>query len=165
MRAQGASRRVGKLKLSKLVQISSPSRSQPTPTLIVYDTILDPHDQLQVSNHLAGVDNPGILADSAGLAVKEQLFGQRNTMALLVDKHRPRSLDTLSYHDDLSERLRSLVCYPKCLYIVSANLNISGPKRGLSSSLGIRSVRRWEEDENSGHSQRALRPGSREDQN
>ncbi|KFY16601.1 hypothetical protein V492_01223 [Pseudogymnoascus sp. VKM F-4246] len=29
-------------------------------------------------------------------------------MALLVDKHRPRSLDTLSYHDDLSERLRSL---------------------------------------------------------
>jgi hypothetical protein len=32
-----------------------------------------------------------------------------NTMALLVDKHRPRSLDQLSYHPDLSERLRSLV--------------------------------------------------------
>lgn len=31
------------------------------------------------------------------------------TMALLVDKHRPRSLDQLSYHKDLSERLRSLV--------------------------------------------------------
>ncbi|KAK5146005.1 putative replication factor C 38K chain [Cryomyces antarcticus] len=29
-------------------------------------------------------------------------------MALLVDKHRPRSLDALSYHQDLSERLRSL---------------------------------------------------------
>lgn len=31
------------------------------------------------------------------------------TMALVVDKHRPRSLDQLTYHDDLSDRLRSLV--------------------------------------------------------
>jgi replication factor C subunit 3/5 len=30
-------------------------------------------------------------------------------MALLVDKHRPRSLDALSYHHELSERLRALV--------------------------------------------------------
>ncbi|KAI4135585.1 MAG: hypothetical protein LQ347_000554 [Umbilicaria vellea] len=29
-------------------------------------------------------------------------------MALLVDKHRPRSLEALSYHQDLSERLKSL---------------------------------------------------------
>ncbi|KAF7887354.1 uncharacterized protein EAE97_004228 [Botrytis byssoidea] len=29
-------------------------------------------------------------------------------MALIVDKHRPRSLDQLTYHDDLSDRLRSL---------------------------------------------------------
>ncbi|KAL8736333.1 MAG: hypothetical protein Q9181_002487 [Wetmoreana brouardii] len=29
-------------------------------------------------------------------------------MALLVDKYRPRSLDTLTYHEDLSQRLRSL---------------------------------------------------------
>ncbi|KAI9739388.1 MAG: Replication factor C (RF-C) subunit [Claussenomyces sp. TS43310] len=29
-------------------------------------------------------------------------------MALFVDKHRPRSLDALTYHQDLSERLRSL---------------------------------------------------------
>ncbi|KAF2839673.1 P-loop containing nucleoside triphosphate hydrolase protein [Patellaria atrata CBS 101060] len=29
-------------------------------------------------------------------------------MALLVDKHRPRNLDALSYHEDLSERLRAL---------------------------------------------------------
>ncbi|KAF1963213.1 P-loop containing nucleoside triphosphate hydrolase protein [Byssothecium circinans] len=29
-------------------------------------------------------------------------------MALLVDKHRPRSLETLSYHHDLSDRLRAL---------------------------------------------------------
>ena len=31
------------------------------------------------------------------------------TMALLVDKLRPRTLDALSYHPDLSDRLRSLV--------------------------------------------------------
>lgn len=30
-------------------------------------------------------------------------------MALLVDKLRPRSLDALSYHPDLSARLKSLV--------------------------------------------------------
>lgn len=30
-------------------------------------------------------------------------------MALLVDKYRPRSLESLSYHDDLSARLKSLV--------------------------------------------------------
>lgn len=30
-------------------------------------------------------------------------------MALLVDKHRPRSLDQLTYHKGLSDRLRSLV--------------------------------------------------------
>lgn len=36
-------------------------------------------------------------------------------MALLVDKHRPRSLETLTYHPDLSDRLRSLV-RPSSLY-------------------------------------------------
>lgn len=30
-------------------------------------------------------------------------------MALIVDKHRPRSLDALTYHSELSDRLRSLV--------------------------------------------------------
>jgi hypothetical protein len=34
-------------------------------------------------------------------------------MALLVDKHRPRSLETLSYHPELSDRLRSLVSFPR----------------------------------------------------
>ena len=29
-------------------------------------------------------------------------------MALIVDKHRPRTLDALTYHEELSERLRSL---------------------------------------------------------
>ncbi|KAK4070055.1 uncharacterized protein Triagg1_6476 [Trichoderma aggressivum f. europaeum] len=31
-----------------------------------------------------------------------------NAMALIVDKHRPRSLEALSYHHELSERLQSL---------------------------------------------------------
>lgn len=34
-------------------------------------------------------------------------------MALLVDKHRPRTLDTLTYHSDLSARLRALVSMHK----------------------------------------------------
>jgi hypothetical protein len=33
-------------------------------------------------------------------------------MALLVDKLRPRTLDALSYHPELSDRLRSLVIKP-----------------------------------------------------
>lgn len=33
-------------------------------------------------------------------------------MALLVDKHRPRSLEALSYHHDLSARLKALVSSP-----------------------------------------------------
>jgi hypothetical protein len=38
-----------------------------------------------------------------------RIFTNHDNMALLVDKHRPRSLDDLTYHHDLSERLRSLV--------------------------------------------------------
>lgn len=34
-------------------------------------------------------------------------------MALLVDKLRPRTLDALSYHPELSDRLRSLVRSPE----------------------------------------------------
>jgi hypothetical protein len=34
-------------------------------------------------------------------------------MALLVDKLRPRTLDALTYHPDLSDRLRSLVREPR----------------------------------------------------
>lgn len=36
-------------------------------------------------------------------------------MALLVDKHRPRNLEALSYHPDLSDRLRALVWTPVAL--------------------------------------------------
>lgn len=34
---------------------------------------------------------------------------QHVAMALLVDKHRPRNLEALSYHPELSDRLRALV--------------------------------------------------------
>ena len=34
-------------------------------------------------------------------------------MALLVDKHRPRFLDALSYHPELSDRLKALVSPPE----------------------------------------------------
>lgn len=37
---------------------------------------------------------------------------QNQTMALLVDKHRPRNLEALSYHPELSDRLRALVRTP-----------------------------------------------------
>lgn len=36
-------------------------------------------------------------------------------MALLVDKLRPRTLDALTYHPELSDRLRSLVRNPDLL--------------------------------------------------
>lgn len=41
-------------------------------------------------------------------------------MALLVDKYRPRSLESLSYHDDLSARLKSLVCTESTNLLVAA---------------------------------------------
>jgi hypothetical protein len=37
---------------------------------------------------------------------------QIQIMALLVDKHRPRNLEALSYHPELSDRLRALVRKP-----------------------------------------------------
>lgn len=40
-------------------------------------------------------------------------FQHSRTMALLVDKHRPRSLDALSYHPSLSDRLKALVSPPE----------------------------------------------------
>ena len=41
-------------------------------------------------------------------------------MALLVDKYRPRTLDALTYHENLSERLRLLVSH-----YVAASVNIT----------------------------------------
>lgn len=51
-------------------------------------------------------------------------------MALLVDKHRPRSLDALSYHPELSERLKALVklsgCTQKPAKVASLTIIIAG---------------------------------------
>jgi hypothetical protein len=77
------------------------------------------------------------------------------TMALLVDKHRPRSLDQLSYHKDLSERLRSLVRLlpsPK-----PTKLTITGTIRRLPSSLGLWTFRRRKKDPHRCKSKRTLR--------
>jgi len=46
----------------------------------------------------------------------------KRQMALLVDKHRPRSLDALTYHKDLSERLRSLVRAALSQLLISTNI-------------------------------------------
>lgn len=42
------------------------------------------------------------------------MFCSDNTsiMSLWVDKYRPKALDKLSYHDDLSQQLKKLVRYP-----------------------------------------------------
>ena len=47
---------------------------------------------------------------STAILSPEPQAPQAKKMALIVDKHRPRSLDDLTYHDELSQRLRSLVC-------------------------------------------------------
>ena len=50
-------------------------------------------------------------------------------MALLVDKYRPRSLETLTYHEDLSERLKSLVqpSVPACVSTIDNYLQSQSP--------------------------------------
>lgn len=40
-------------------------------------------------------------------------------MALLVDKHRPKNLEALDYHDDLSARLKALVGHNGLWFSVS----------------------------------------------
>ena len=46
---------------------------------------------------------------------------------MLVDKHRPRSLDALSYHPELSDRLKALVSPPEAeLRLERRNANDSG---------------------------------------
>jgi hypothetical protein len=51
----------------------------------------------------------------ANIGVRKYIRTTTNTstMALLVDKHRPRSLDALSYHPELSDRLKALVGSPE----------------------------------------------------
>ncbi|KAG0151525.1 hypothetical protein CROQUDRAFT_650931 [Cronartium quercuum f. sp. fusiforme G11] len=56
-------------------------------------------------------------------------------MSLLVDKHRPKSLDQLDYHDDLTKRIRSLAKsadFPHCLFYGPSG---SGKKTRIAATL------------------------------
>lgn len=92
-----------------------------------------------------------------------QTASTTSTMALLVDKHRPRSLETLTYHHDLSERLRSLVisllpqCWPGRTDV------LTGAKRRLPASSDLWTFRRGQKDKNHSYTARTLRPWCGED--
>ncbi|KXT06188.1 hypothetical protein AC578_1432 [Pseudocercospora eumusae] len=57
------------------------------------------------------------------------------TMALLVDKHRPRTLDTLSYHPDLSERLRALANSGDFPHLLIYGPSGAGKKTRITATL------------------------------
>lgn len=54
-------------------------------------------------------------------------------MALLVDKLRPKTLDALTYHPELSDRLRSLVSRPSTRQ-VKQELNFREPDCRLKAA-------------------------------
>jgi hypothetical protein len=56
-------------------------------------------------------------------------------MALLVDKLRPRSLESLTYHKDLSERLASLVGSPFALILSVLADSDSRPRQPTSHTF------------------------------
>ncbi|TKX24160.1 replication factor C subunit 5 [Elsinoe australis] len=56
-------------------------------------------------------------------------------MALLVDKHRPRSLDALTYHNDLSERLRSLAASGDFPHLLLFGPSGAGKKTRIMATL------------------------------
>ena len=56
-------------------------------------------------------------------------------MALLVDKHRPRSLDTLSYHPDLSDRLSSLAASGDFPHLLIYGPSGAGKKTRITATL------------------------------
>ncbi|KAG9575050.1 P-loop containing nucleoside triphosphate hydrolase protein, partial [Aureobasidium melanogenum] len=56
-------------------------------------------------------------------------------MALLVDKHRPRSLETLTYHHDLSERLRSLAQSGDFPHLLIYGPSGAGKKTRITATL------------------------------
>jgi hypothetical protein len=66
-------------------------------------------------------------------------------MALLVDKHRPRSLESLTYHEDLSQRLKALVRLNDAIILKCLKLN-PGPKRGLPSPSNLWTFRSRQKD-------------------
>ena len=56
-------------------------------------------------------------------------------MALLVDKHRPRTLETLSYHPELSERLRSLAASGDFPHLLIYGPSGAGKKTRITATL------------------------------
>lgn len=64
-------------------------------------------------------------------------------MALLVDKHRPRTLEALNYHKDLSDRLKSLVSRPqsspKCAWtrLLKMTANVTDRRKAAISLISL----------------------------
>jgi len=56
-------------------------------------------------------------------------------MALLVDKHRPRTLETLSYHPELSERLRALANSGDFPHLLIYGPSGAGKKTRITATL------------------------------
>ncbi|CAK1354190.1 Replication factor C subunit 5 [Cercospora beticola] len=56
-------------------------------------------------------------------------------MALLVDKHRPRTLETLTYHPDLSERLRALANSGDFPHLLIYGPSGAGKKTRITATL------------------------------
>lgn len=56
-------------------------------------------------------------------------------MALLVDKHRPRTLDTLSYHPELSERLQALANSRDFPHLLIYGPSGAGKKTRITATL------------------------------
>ena len=67
------------------------------------------------------------------------LFGTKRNitviMALLVDKHRPRTLETLSYHPELTERLRSLAASGDFPHLLIYGPSGAGKKTRITATL------------------------------
>ena len=81
-------------------------------------------------------------------------------MALLVDKHRPRSLDALSYHPELSDRLKALVSLPEAhrdpIRAALICLELLGSERRLPTLTHLWTFWCGQEDENLGDAQGTL---------
>jgi hypothetical protein len=82
-------------------------------------------------------------------------------MALLVDKHRPRSLNALSYHPELSDRLQALVSSPEAnrdfgVVMLICMIWFLGSERRLPTSTHLWTFWRGQEDEDLGDAEGAV---------